>query len=413
MKLKKLLLIAVLMIPAMISQAQIWEVGYTSMTFVDASRGNRTIDANIYYPADVTGTNVPLGSPIDKRFPIIVFGHDEGVTTNNYQYTWDRWVPKGFIVVMPSSEMGPVMDVEEFAKDMAYIAAQFKVMRNTPGNLFYMKHNNRSAMIGHGKGASAAVVATQYYGQIKALITLAADETTPSAIANASLVTLPSVVVAAGQDCESPVGTVQEAIFNNLASDCKTFINFTEVPSCHFAQNSGLCTPYQVTCSGTGPYSWQSTAVATTYYLVSFMRHFLKSNEPAFDKFEWKLAQKKKDFLYVVMCNESSPRLSAVPADDEDRHMLAEEDFAVITTSFYPNPVARGGELTISVEADMATKAELIITNLMGQVVSVTSLELNEYQTELTVPTGDLSKGNYLLTVTTGSQRVSRPLIIH
>ncbi|HMT29039.1 MAG TPA: hypothetical protein PKD91_07155, partial [Bacteroidia bacterium] len=52
--------------------AQTWTIGNRVMTFVDASRGNRLVETVIFYPSDVTGWEVPLGSPSDKKYPVIV-----------------------------------------------------------------------------------------------------------------------------------------------------------------------------------------------------------------------------------------------------------------------------------------------------------------------------------------------------
>lgn len=85
--------------------AQPWVVGTKVMTLTDASRGNRQIETEVFYPADVAGYQVALGSPVDKRFPVLVVGHGTEISWNNYQYLWDKFVPKGFIVVVPKTEM--------------------------------------------------------------------------------------------------------------------------------------------------------------------------------------------------------------------------------------------------------------------------------------------------------------------
>lgn len=404
-------LLASLMLCSTISFSQIWEIGYGTMTFVDASRGNRVIDANIYYPADATGWNVPLGSPFDKKYPVIVFGHDEGTAFNEYQYVWDKWVPKGFVVVMPLTEMGVVMDVEEFAKDIAFITAQFRVLRYDPASFWFKRHNSKSSATGHGKGAASAVVAMQHDIQITTLMTLTANETAPGTIAAASMVTQPSVVVAGGEDCVSPLATVQEAIFNNLDTDCKTLINFTTVPRCIFAQNASACTASQVTCGGSNPYSWQSVTTEVTWYLVSFMRFYMKSNVDALVRFEWKLQQKKKDLVYIMLCNTSAPRIGWNP-EDSNREM-DDDDFAVFNVKAYPNPVSQGEETRLVVESDMDSKAELIITGLTGQVVASYPIQLDSFENEFSIPTGNLAKGHYLLTVTAPGFKTSKPLLVY
>ncbi|MBL0340581.1 MAG: hypothetical protein IPP71_06490 [Bacteroidetes bacterium] len=289
------------------ASAQLWNIGNTVITFVDASRGNRQIETVIFYPADVSGNQVALGSPSDKKFPVIVFGHGQEIAWTNYQYLWDRLVVKGFILAMPLTETGSNPDVTEFAKDLAFVAAEFTTMRFDPASFFYKRHNSKSCVMGHGMGGGAATLAVQYNPAITTLVTLAATETVPSAIAAASNITIPAVVIGGGEDCVAPISSNQMPMFNNLASDCKTFINQLDASHCNFAQNAGACTSSEVLCNGF-PTSYQSTNLTSTYFVVSFLRYYMKSNAPALSKFEWKLKQKRilpTSCLVMVMPQDS------------------------------------------------------------------------------------------------------------
>src|SRR5690349_17380537 len=113
----KILIAAIGILMAGYAQAQTWEVGNQVMTFTDPSRGNRQIETQIFYPADVAGTNVPLGSPSDQKFPVMVFGHDLDVPYTDYFYIWNKFARYGFIVAFPTTEMGANPNVEEYAKD--------------------------------------------------------------------------------------------------------------------------------------------------------------------------------------------------------------------------------------------------------------------------------------------------------
>ena len=55
--------------------AQSFEIGRTTITFIDASRGNRSIASEIYYPANSAGINVPVVSTTSESFPVLSFGH--------------------------------------------------------------------------------------------------------------------------------------------------------------------------------------------------------------------------------------------------------------------------------------------------------------------------------------------------
>lgn len=387
--------------------AQTWQIGSRDMTFIDATRGNRVIETIIFYPADITGYQVALGSPSDKKFPVIVFGHDKEVAWNNYQYLWDQLVKRGFILAIPKTEMGSNPNAEEFAKDLAFVTSQFVSMRYDVSSFFYKRHNSKSCVMGHGMGGGAATLAVQYNPAITTLVTLAATETVPSAISAASSITIPAVVVAGGEDCVSPVATNQMPMFNNLASDCKTFINLEDASHCNFAQNAGACTSTEVLCNGF-PTSYQNTDHTTTYFIVSFMRYYMKSNAPALAKFEWKLQQKKKNVSYMMACNNNAPRFTAEDSEDSD----LSEDFAMDQVKMYPNPALKGGGVNFSFNSAFETDATVYITNLMGQTVVKQQIMIDEDYNEIGLPIENLKSGYYMVTVANEGGKISKPLII-
>ena len=386
------------------SNAQEWLIGNKHMMFTDPSRGNRQIDTRIYYPADVAGPNQPLGSPSNKPFPVIVFGHDQGIAYNHYAYLWNDLAAKGFIVVLPKTEMGPVMNVVEFAKDMAFIVDQFEAMDVTPGTWMYQRYINRACVMGHGIGGSAATFAVQYSANITVMVSLAATETSPSAINAASLVTVPSVVVGGGEDCNSPIATHQMPMFDNIDSQCKYFVNLLEATHCHFAQNNNVCLINLQTCYGS-PNSVVSTNWNTNYLLVSFLRYYLKYNAPALEKFEWKLTSKPQDWSAVMACNVvTSPRLS----NDE----LMMDDDSPVSVMVYPNPVKQGNTLNLTVRSAESMKGKVIITDLMGKMVASQELSFDDEYTDTEIPVTNISKGNYMLTIYSDLGKTTKPLII-
>ncbi len=407
MKKSKLKFFLVAMIGIFIASgtsAQEWLIGNRHFMFTDPSRGNRQIDTRIYYPADVAGLNQPLGSPSDKKYPVIVFGHDEQIVYQRYEYIWNNLASKGFIIVLPKTEMGPTMDVVEFAKDMAFIVNQFPVMHNDPTSFFYHRYMGTSCVMGHGIGGSAATFALQYSTNITTLVSLAATETTPSAITAASLVTVPSVVVAGGEDCNSPIATNQMPMFLNIDSDCKFFVNLLEATHCHFAQNSATCLANLQTCFGS-PNNVVSTNENAGYLLVSFLRFYLKYNAPALEKFHWKLGSKAQDWSYIMVCNAlGSPRLQ------QDQELMDDENPVAI--SVYPNPVKQGNTLNLVVRTEESASGKAVITNLMGQIVATQNLVFDDVISETEIAVGNISKGNYMVTVYTQEGKSTKPLII-
>ncbi|MBK6641803.1 MAG: T9SS type A sorting domain-containing protein [Bacteroidetes bacterium] len=381
--------------------AQPWVVGTKVMTLTDASRGNRQIETEVFYPADVAGYQVALGSPVDKRFPVLVVGHGTEISWNNYQYLWDKFVPKGFIVVVPKTEMSNTPDVDAYALDLAYVAAAFEGMRWDNTSFFFKRLNGKTGVMGHGMGASAAVLACQYNTSIDALVTMGATSTTPDAVAAAALVTTPAVVFAGGEDCVAPD---QMPLYNNLASSCKTYVHLDDASHCNFAQGAGTCTGSEVLCGGF-PTSYQNTNHKTTYLVVSFLRYYLKSNAPALAKFEWKL-QRKANLSYIMNCN-SMARVGGF-----DQTIEESEDMVITDLKLYPNPVLSGNQVNLSIPSDEETVATVMVTNMIGQTIMTEQLFLDEDANQISLGVDRIKPGYYFVTIINGDGKLTRPLVI-
>ena len=104
--------------------AQSFQVGHTTITFIDSSRNNRSIPTEVYYPADVAGDNEPVTIATTDKFPVISFGHGFVMTWNAYQNIWDAVVQEGFIIAFPKTEGGLAPSHAEFGKDLAFVISE-------------------------------------------------------------------------------------------------------------------------------------------------------------------------------------------------------------------------------------------------------------------------------------------------
>ena len=98
--------------------AQTFSTGHTTITFTDATRNNRSIAAEVYYPADADGENVPLAVQ-GGTFPVVVFGHGFVMVWSAYENIWTPLTENGFIAVFPTTESGFSPNHTEFGKDIA------------------------------------------------------------------------------------------------------------------------------------------------------------------------------------------------------------------------------------------------------------------------------------------------------
>ncbi|MEP6465666.1 MAG: hypothetical protein ABJB05_05150, partial [Parafilimonas sp.] len=98
----KTFILSVLLIISGASFAQNYNIGHRQITWLDASRNNRPVKFEVYYPAPTTADNVPVINN-GKKFPLVVFGHGYQLTYSDYVWLKDSLVPKGFFLAWDCS----------------------------------------------------------------------------------------------------------------------------------------------------------------------------------------------------------------------------------------------------------------------------------------------------------------------
>jgi alpha-beta hydrolase superfamily lysophospholipase len=386
------------------SLAQTYSIGSVTMILTDSTRSNRQVPVEVRYPADVAGANVPVAGPQLKKFPVVVFGHGAMTSWDNYEYISTVLVVKGFIVAFPTTEAGISPDHEAFARDMSFVVNEFARMRYDATSMFFKKYNNKSCVMGHGMGGGAATLAAMYNPGITTLVTLAASETSPSAIAAAANIEMPTLIFTGTEDCVAPAATNQLPMYNNLASLCKAYLWINDATHCHFAQDALTCTSTEVLCIG-APTTVLETNFISTWIISSWVRYFMKYNNNALPRFDWKLAQKQDNFDYYYTCVLNAPR-EALSIEDET-------EFMGLDMKLYPNPVANGGSLNLEIPAEQTETVNLLITGMLGQVVVNRQVELLEGTlNSVSIPVNNLERGHYLVVLTSSEERVTRALVI-
>lgn len=73
---------------------QNFQIGQVSLSFTDASRSNRSVPVEVYYPADAAGTGVPFTTGV-PTVPVVVFGHGFVMSWDAYANIWQSLVPGG------------------------------------------------------------------------------------------------------------------------------------------------------------------------------------------------------------------------------------------------------------------------------------------------------------------------------
>lgn len=224
---------------AAVLRAQTFQIGQSTETVNDPVR-SRSIPSEIFYPANQAGSNVAVAV---GEFPLIVFGHGFSMNFNAYFNFINYFVPRGYIIALPKTEVGPVPfpDHGAFAADISYLVDYIQGQANNPNALFFQRVNGKSAVMGHSMGGGCSFIAAAQNPNIDVIATFAAAETNVSAIAAAQNISIPALVFSASEDNVSPAAGNQTDMYNNLASDCKHFINIEGGSHCGFANSNVAC----------------------------------------------------------------------------------------------------------------------------------------------------------------------------
>jgi len=217
---KKLILICFSIVPIMFF-GQTYKVGHKQVTYTDPARNNRSIQTEIYYPANTAGDNVAIAS---GQFPVLVFGHGFVMGWDAYQWLWDSIVPKGYIMAFPRTEGSISPSHSNFGLDLRFLNEKFKTENTTSASFFYQHIANTSAIMGHSMGGGSSFLAAENYTNFTTLINFAAATTNPSSITAASHVTVPLLMFIGENDGVAPPATHQIPMFDSCASSCKTRI---------------------------------------------------------------------------------------------------------------------------------------------------------------------------------------------
>ncbi len=266
--------------------ASAYQIGQRVMTYQDAARGNRNIGTDIFYPADTSGANVPVAAPPVGGFPVIAFGHGFTIGSNLYSFV-EELAADGYIVVLPATETGFAPNHTNFGEDLAFLVNALKAAGATPASFLYGAVAARGAVGGHSMGGGASFLGAQGDAGVDAVFGFASANTNPSAIAAAANVTVPTLLLAAGNDCVAPPSSHQIPIYDASASACRAYVEIDGASHCQFNDYSLTCDIGEF-CSAS--ISRASQFALTTSVLLPWLDAVLKNEAFAWDDFQAVLA---------------------------------------------------------------------------------------------------------------------------
>lgn len=373
---KAKLLIAILFSFAIsnICLGQSFQIGHTVIAFTDPSRSNRSVETEIFYPADAAGDDVPV-TATTGNFPVLAFGHGFVMGYNAYENIWTDLVPKGFIMAFPKTEGGLSPSHLEFGKDLAFVIAELQTLADNSNSLFFNRIAPKSAVMGHSMGGGAAFLAAGLDSGIDALAVFAPAETNPSAIVAAATINIPALVFAGSNDCVTPPATNQIPMYDALQSSCKTYISINGASHCQMADSNFLCSLGEATCSPAATISREQQHAVITSFLSDWLESQLNSDCGAGANFNDNIASDARiSFQKNCLLCES----------------LSNIGFNQIQFQVYPNPFSNRIEITTHIQA---TYQFYLYDALMRKVLEKT------FEDAIQIDNPELKRGIYFYTI--------------
>jgi len=271
---KKNIFLLVSLISSITSFSQPFAIGHRSLSLLDAAR-NRTVTAEVYYPASTAGDNVAFAA---GSFPVFTLAHGFVIPGNTYQNFATELVPDGYVLVLPTTESGFAPNHDAYGKDIAFLNTAFR----SGGVDFFSQFNGRSAIGGHSMGGGgSALAATQTIAD--AYVGFAPAITNPSPLPLGGQIDLPALIFSGSADGVTPPETNHQPIYNSFESDCKTFVSITAGNHCFYIPAS-LC---DIGESGVpGGMTRELQQQITFDYLRPFLNTFLLDDSASWLQFQ-------------------------------------------------------------------------------------------------------------------------------
>jgi dienelactone hydrolase len=382
-------LVAILLFCAKITVAQ-FQIGHTTITFIDATRSNRPIQTEIYYPANAAGNDVPMAG---GAFPVVNFGHGFVMVWSAYQNIWESLVPAGFTVCFPRTEGNLSPNHTEFAKDLAFLCTAMTAQNTTSSSIFFNHVAPSFAVMGHSMGGGCSILARQYNtSMIKCVAALAPANTNPSAITAATSIQIPSLMIAGSYDCIAPPAAHAKPIWDALLPNlCKLYVNITNASHCQFGNANTNCSLGEGASGCANPSITRAQQQAlTTDILLPWLQFYLNDDNDVW--VDWiALLDAANGFTKLHMCNTSA---------------VLDEKKADFELNLLKNPIS-GGQLDFSIAGEFDPIAgQISVKNMVGQTLFSQKTDVISADQMQSISVENLPSGTFVLSVILGDGRV-------
>jgi predicted dienelactone hydrolase len=384
------------------AQAQTNLVGHRTFTFTDAARANRSIAGHIYYPATAAGDNKTFAA---GKFPVVVFGHGFTITYTEYDFWWTTLVQNGYVVVIPTTEGSLSPSHANFGNDLKFLVAKMNSENALSTSPYFGKLTGKSAVMGHSMGGGAAFLAATNNTAVNALVTFAAAETNPSAIAAAAGVKCPTLTLGGSRDCVAAPATNAKAMHSAITTPYRAYIEIKNGSHCQFGKGSAFSrcilaegTACGATASGFITNASQHTQMNSS--VLPFLDYTLRGNCAGWTAFRTYLTSSTLHTYLQAGTGGAGCPLARTMAPNNGTETVATNSEK--TQFAYPNP--SNGELNIEFFATAETQnASITIMDMMGRAVLTQNVVAAEGTNLQTIDISALPQGTYLIRTAAGN----------
>ena len=168
-------------------------VGVTTADVVDASRANRTLPTEIWYPAGSTGRDI---APLKRRWPLVLIAHGLCGSRLYYDYLATHLASHGFVVAAPdftgvtraACDAGKVTaTIDDLPLDLQAVAHALHDRTGSLGIWARRVRGTTTALIGNSLGGIAVVAAARMDKSFRVIVGLAPAVNADSAAGLADL----------------------------------------------------------------------------------------------------------------------------------------------------------------------------------------------------------------------------------
>jgi predicted dienelactone hydrolase len=385
-------------------------VGTTTITFNDpARRGGfgfgggpgRQIQTEIYYPATSNGANRAVAS---GNFPVVVFGHGFVMRWDAYAFLYNRMAQLGYIVVLPRTEGEVLPNHEDFAKDLAIVAARMQGENTRTGSRFLGKVASATAVGGHSMGGKATVLSDKYQ---TTPVTCYFNFAPANGVGNGNMftdaanVTEPFLVMGGAFDKVAPSATEAKPLYNALGSACKTYLNIRGGYHCQFNDyNFNFATGETLLFPSLGGLNRSQQQNVVLNYLVPYLDFYLKGNTAQGIVFTNRVSAATEMTERLRSCGNNKTG----DFNEEPLTELVEPYWYV-----YPNPVQN--QMVVQINAESNTNAIVEVYGIQGNLVAKENLDLTTGANQWFCNTAEWTKGLYNVRITS-NERVENKQIL-